>query len=37
MALMFLEITFFEKKQGLTNFASFSFFVYLLPGFVNEK
>ena len=37
MAFMSLEVIFFrKKKQVLFIFASL-FFVYLLPGFINEK
>ena len=37
MAFMSLEIIYFRKKQVKLNFAFFFFFVYLLPGFINER
>ena len=36
MAFLFSGNNFSSKKQLLINFSYF-FFVYLLPGFINEK
>ena len=34
---MSLEIIFFEKKTNITLICFFFYFVYLLPGFINER
>ena len=37
MAFMSLEIFFSKKIKVLLNFAFFSFFIYLLPIFINKR